>query len=223
MKKFFILILICLASVSLFSCGGECECDSTPTSPIVLDENYSYVFVDWIPAKDAGDWVNGADTVFVGRVVDIDFRMVDFSISTSVSPGEKRDAKLRHAIEIEVVEIYKGEPPSTVKLLVREGVPYYKADEQKALLEEFDMSNVIPIMSSSQTTADMIGNVFLFVCNRVMPDEYAPARPGQYVQSLECICCEDEFGISPEETIKSIGWREWRDFKSAYESGKYAK
>lgn len=124
------------------------------------------------------------DHVFEGKVVDITFGVIDERapgtfITTAIAEPDYTKLKLYTIYEIEVTNVYKGEPGTSVQIAILGGMRGYKEMEQYELLTACGWTpNCIPKLSKAKYLE--IGKSYLFPTTGEKDGYHSSLCPAQF-------------------------------------------
>ena len=212
---------------------------------IVLPEGpYVLTTSDWQLYSSAKDLVNHADLVFIGKITDINFEVLDSSNALPVSETTPNYARQLYTIyTVEISQTYKGDTTDITKIRVMGGMVDYNIDTQLEVMESgnaFAKENGIPILDNYYKVQCKIGNSYLFTLRQFETgyptimnvdqsvfDLIDPTRkqtignnPNVYYSGSK-----DEYNcplISAKDVIMEFGKKEWKAFNEKWEQGVYS-
>lgn len=209
-----------------------------PEGPYVITTS------DWQLYSNAKDLINNADLVFIGKITDIDFQVLDSSNALPVSETTPNYARQLYTIyTVEISQTYKGDTTDITKIRVMGGVVDYNIDTQLEVMENgnaFGKENGIPILDNYYKVQCNIGNSYLFTLRQFETgyptimnvdqsvfDLNEPTRkqtignnPNVYYSGSK-----DEYNcplISAKDVIMEFGKKEWTSFNEKWEQGVYS-
>ena len=208
------------------------------------DGPYVFASADWQIYDSAEALVENADLVFIGKITDIDFQVLDLSNALPVS--EKTPDYNRQLYTIYTVEIsdtYKGDTTDVTKVRVSGGLVDYKVDEQLSVMERekaFLREKGIPILKNYHKVKCSIGNSYLFVLKQFETGHPTIMNVDQSIFDLSeptrkqtvgdnynvyYVGSKDEDDrplISAKDVIYEYGRKEWKSFNDKWKKGEYS-
>ncbi len=208
-----------------------------PEGPYVITTS------DWQLYSNAKDLINNADLVFIGKITDIDFQVLDSSNALPVSETTPNYARQLYTIyTVEISQTYKGDTTDITKIRVMGGAVDYNIDTQLEVMENgnaFGKENGIPILDNYYKAQCKIENSYLFTLRQFETgyptimnvdqsvfDLNEPTRkqtignnPNVYYSGSK-----DEYNcplISAKDVIMEFGKKEWTSFNEKWEQGVY--
>ncbi len=170
MKQFLIFLLCFLLTLTVVSCSTETKHtsinypESGQSRYMEIPEGlYAKMVADW-PIYHIDDLVQTADIVLIGRVKSIEFRVLD--MRTALPPTESTPAYAKDLYTIyhlDVLNIYKGDVEKSVSIRISGGMVGYRENEQLDLLQDYGMSDIIPVWDAQYMVQCAIGESYLFV------------------------------------------------------------
>lgn len=216
-----------------------------PTENGELPEGlYTLISADWHIYSGAKDLIDNADLVFIGKITDIDFQVLDWSSALPVSDDTPDFSRRLYTIyTVEISDTYKGDTTYVTKIRVMGGLVNYKVDEQLSVMESgkaFLKENGIPIWENYHKVQCSIGNSYLFALRQFETgyptimnvdqsvfDLRDPTRkqtignnPNVYYSGSK-----DEHGqplISAKDVIMEFGTKKWASFNGKWKQGAYS-
>ena len=176
MKKT-IYTLICLFSL-IFVVGCSSDNDSNSMKfpedsgssefmSIPTEGPYARRTADWKIYNNAEELISDADLIFIGKVTDIEFQVLDITNSLPVSESTPDYAKELYTIySVDVITSYKGDTTNISKVRVMGGMVDYKVDEQLEIMnrgESFKRDLGIPIWDNFYKAQCNEDEYYLFV------------------------------------------------------------
>lgn len=249
MKKHFI-VLITVMCLLLSAChandyeteqtnpsadGSQEASGTTPTADGTqanAEIAYSSMIADWPVYMSAEELVGEADAVFLGKVTEISFAVLDsrngMPVSASTDIGH-RSLYTLYALDIQTV--YKGSVVGRTHFKVDGGLEGYQEERQVELLRRnglISQEKIIPIMTtdSGHGMDVQIGKTYLFVMkessnealfNIINMDQAAFGldSPTQAVTGAGG-------NISPQDVISAIGEEKWEEFHQKWSQNAYS-
>lgn len=207
------------------------------------DGPYVVMSTDWLLYRDAQALVDSADLVFIGKITDIDFQVLDSSNALPVSDKTLEHAKHLYTIySVEISQTYKGDTTNITKIRIMGGLVDYDTEAQLHAIEEgnaFGKENGIPVWSNSHKIECQMGNSYLFALRQFETgyptilnldqsifDLHEPTKK-QTVGNNENVYYsekKDEYHyplISVKDIIMEFGKKEWKAFYEKWEQGAY--
>ncbi|MBE6639321.1 MAG: hypothetical protein E7616_07720 [Ruminococcaceae bacterium] len=169
MKKIIIILFCILFCISFTSCSNEIEDTSIEENDAIRLPEGPYVrrSAEWSIYSDAADLVNESDLVFIGKVTNIEFQVLDMTNALPVSETTEDFAKELYTIyTVEIFSAYKGDTNNISKVRVMGGMVDYNVEEQLSVMEigqTYNRELGIPIWDYYQKIQCAIGNSYLFV------------------------------------------------------------
>lgn len=163
-----ICFLICLSVViSLSSCyKNNNEISNTDFSDIFTSGLYSKISADWPIYSDAKNLTDNADLVFIGKITDIDFEVLDTSNALPVSESTPEHRRELYTIyTVEAITVYKGDVANVSKIRVMGGMVDFAVDTQLEVMKAgkaFAREYGIPIWDDYTKTQCFEGESYLF-------------------------------------------------------------
>lgn len=172
MKKIICVLLCLLLASSAVACAkNEKNVEGGNMSKVennkTLNGPYMIRSADW-PIYDTSDsLVDAADMVFIGRITEIEFQVLDAANALPVSDSTSEYARELYTIyNVEVVTSYKGDTTKVSKIRVMGGMVDYEAEQQLQVMEEgeaFAIEAGIPIWDNYEKVQCELGGTYLFV------------------------------------------------------------
>lgn len=132
-----------------------------PEGPYVINS------ADWPIYDSAESLTDVADLVFIGRITEIEFQVLDSATALPISESTSEYARALYTIyNVEVLTTYKGDTTNISKVRVMGGLVGYEVEKQLQVMEEgktFARENGIPIWDSYQKVQGEVGESYLFV------------------------------------------------------------
>jgi len=194
MKKLLSMFLVFIMAI-LSSCINKETTDGTKpetTGPI----EYGSIQADWDVYKNANDITEFANTVYIGKVNGISFRIED--PRTGQPPA--KDAKEKYKIEfnedlepwmlyclttlynVEVISTLKGENIASVQIRVAGGLEGYREEEQITASREYGINT---LYFSRNATEIKIGETYLFVLYKFDNCAPTPVNINQSIYNIQ--------------------------------------
>ncbi len=146
------------------------------------DGGYKFVTVeaDWPYYDTAKEVVDASSNVYLGRVTDISFTVMDPS-------GEGLSRMLYTVYTVTVTENYKGEHPAEVKLCVMGGLKGYKEREQYELMEQSGLASMYRgiVVCHEDGAALAVGSEYLFCTSSGTDDFDHIINPLQFAHYID--------------------------------------
>lgn len=193
---------------------------------------YSSMIADWPVYTGAEELVGAADAVFLGKVTEISFAVLDIRngmpVSASTDIGH-RSLYTLYALDIQTV--YKGNVAGRTHFKVDGGLEGYQEERQVELLRSnglISQEKIIPLMMAADgDVMDVqVGKTYLFVMkessnealfNIVNMDQTAFEldSPTQAVTGAGG-------NISPQDVISAFGEEKWEEFHQRWSQNAYS-
>ncbi len=242
MKRLIWLVICCFLLMASVGCdisislpsdtdaGGTGTKETEETTEDVTGEasqiDYEYVDSDWYVFQNADELIAAADVVFIGRVYDI-----SFCVLNSVTEGDPK-YELYTAYSIEPITAYKGETPSIYKkLYVQGGIREYKTDEQLESLKNYDLigeNATIPLWFEEHGKLGIgieVGKVYLFAAvQEETQRRFHIMNPNQTFFSLEDPERENTvngISISARDMVSVFGEDKWETLNNEWKNNAY--
>jgi len=251
MKKIVILFLCIILLCSLPACDDQDKSkekanttSNTNNSQVSLPEGpYAIRSADWPVYSDAEDLINAADIVFVGKITNIEFQVLDSSNALPVSESTSDYARTLYTIyTVEISTTYKGDTDDISKIRVMGGMVDYEIENQLKVMEEgktFARENGIPIWDNYYKVQCSLGSSYLFVLRQFETGYPTIVNLDQAVFGLEEPTLKNTIGnnstvyysgqqdekgnplISAHDIISSFGTTELNSFYEKWNKGEY--
>ncbi len=163
--------------------NGVIASDEIPEGP------YARRIADWLTYRNAEEIISAANIVLIGKVVDIEFQVLDMMTALPVTESTPEYAKELHTIyNVQVMTSYKGDVAGTIKVRLMGGMVDYRVEEQLEVMrqgETFQRERGIPIWSEYYKAQCEIGGCYLFALYQFETGAPTPLNLEQAVYSLE--------------------------------------
>ena len=147
------------------------ENNYTESSTEIIDENINVSFTTMTATyrvhRSGEALVNAADLVFIGRVVDIEFEVLDERNGQPVDDETPYHSRMINTIyTVEVIDTHKGDVVDVCKFRISGGMPGYREGEQRRVVEEHGayvgQNNAIFVWDLYYKVKCNIGQCYLF-------------------------------------------------------------
>jgi len=194
---------------------------------------YSEMCFDWPMYKSAKSLIDHADLVFIGKVTDISFQVLDMRTAQPVTETTPNSDRMLHTIyTLEIAQTYKGNTADVTKIRLMGGLVDYDVETQLKVMESGNAGkSYIPIMSGYQRVQCSIGNSYLFVLCQHGTEYPTIMNVSQSIFDLRYdpeVCYSgsaDANGhsmISVKDIITEFGAKAWWTFRRQWRRGVYA-
>lgn len=228
MKKIIIAVMCILFCFSLVSCSEHDETIDNSKNNIVEFPEGPYVrrSADWNIYSSAADLTDESDLVFIGRVTDVEFQVLDMTTALPVSEKTENFAKELYTIyTVEVLSSYKGDTSSISKIRVMGGMVGYEVEEQLAVMEEgeaYNRENGIPIWDDYKKVQCEVGGSYLFVLKQFDTGYPTIINLEQAIYALDDPAQKRTVGDAVNDIISVFGKDALSSFTEKWTTGEYA-
>ncbi len=249
MKKAFIFVLCSFLALTLSSCDIITSIPENNQIPIISNENsdktsppehehedvpeisFNKLMSDWQVYENATELITAADTVFIARITDISFGVLN---SKTAMPADKDTEAFNRYLytlyKIDIMDVYKGDPSNATHIKVPGGLEGYNEKQQYDRLKAYGMADgdvSIPMtVTSSYKPIDIkMGGVYLFTLDYSPNPKYLTILcPDQTFYSLDDPSKGKgihDIRISAEDIISKFGRNKLDSFLSEWQNGEY--
>ena len=208
MKKISLILCLMLAAASLVSC---------------TDVQYIEIHADWMHYKTAEELVDYAKTIYIGRVTDIYFEVLEWATGEPVKEEtEDRNRHMFSLYKIEVLDLYKGNEDKASLIGIGCGIKGYKEKEQLEAVKNgkaYDWeTNSVFIHEGYIGLKE--GETYLFVLNE--REEVPFLIPPNLYQFSYCLSDPElktsyhDNEITAEDIVKTFGEDKLAEFTAKY-------
>ena len=232
MKKVLVLFLCVVLIVSVVSCATE-KTELSGNTGAELKFNYSAINAHGAPFPSAKSLLEAADVVFLGKVVGIDFQVLNEKTALpATKETPKEDQVLYTMYKIEPISTYRGDSAELLQVRVQGGLCDDLIEQQLKVIdpwESFYSTNkdgseglVLPYWQNHQTVRCHVGESYLFVLRQFETGAPTILQINQSIYPLntptEAVHPAD---ISVQNIIKEFGEDKWNDFYARWEKGEF--
>lgn len=167
-KRILSIAMIFIVIISLVGCTNMkfTESGDSLVAKEIPEDGYTKIFADWLIYGNAQEVIDSADLVFIAKVIDIEFQVLDSRNSLPVSDETPDVDRSLHTIyNIDIMETYKGNTTSVEQVRVMGGRVDYKVDEQIKIMTEnkaYRYQAGIPIIENFYKTELNENGYYLF-------------------------------------------------------------
>lgn len=247
MKKLTFMVAVLILIVSFGGCSSQHDVfpeSGTSDYEEIPEGPYVRRIADWHIYDSADNLIDDADIVFTGKIVDIEFQVLDITNSLPASESTPDYAKELYTIySVEVAEVYKGEADGNMKVRVMGGMVNYKVEEQLEVMNEgqsFNRELGISIWDEFYKAQCTIDEYYLFVLKQFDTGYPTILNVEQSIYSLTEPTKKHAIGnsekvyysgkvdknnnplISAYDVISAFGSNRAKEFCNDWKAGKYS-
>ena len=208
-------------------CDINITIDEAAESAEAQDIQYGGTEVQWMTWRNAEDLIDRRDYVIIGKITGISFRVLDGNNGLPLREDWREYYKKQYGVElepwqlvklhtfydVEVLTAYKGKPSKTIQMNVMGGLRDYRAEEQLALLKEYDI-DVIVLWEEYPRLE--IGESYLLLMKQSEAPWAVLGNPYQCLFDLRESLETAKRGISARDIISVFGEEEWKVFEAQW-------
>lgn len=248
MKKTICMILCFIFVFAFGSCSKNKdtifpESGSSYYADIPNNATYAKRTADWEIYNDAKELVSASDIVFIGKITNIEFQILDITNALPISESTATSDKELYTIySVDVVKSLKGDSSNISKVRIMGGMVDYKVDEQLRVMDEgesFRRELGIPIWDQFYKAQCKNDQYYLFVLKQFETGYPTILNLEQSVYSMNEPTRKNMIGnatkvyysgskddngnpmISAYDIISEFGSKELERFHKDWEEGKY--
>ena len=240
MKKYFLVLLaaLCIVMSACASVSPSDEtADKTTTAAPGGDDDrenpnisYSYMRASWPIYSCSEELIDAADAVFLGKVTDISFAVLNVTNGMPVNDSTDLTARELYTLyKFDILTVYKGDVSGRTHIKVMGGVQNYNEDHQIELLREnglISQNNTIPIFVNDygDTIDIQIGKTYLFAMSSSENESlFNIMNMDQSVFKLDSPTQAPQLQIfSLKDVLTEFGNDKWEEFYQNWSENKYA-
>jgi len=217
MKKLLIIITFALLALIVFS-----ACNNSQSI------KYLEMGGRWPGYEDSSALIEEADVVFIGKIIDISFAVLDRRSGQYVDEEtEERARRLNTLYSIEIISVYKGDVSKITHVKIDSGLKDFRVEEQLKVMEEgkaYDREWGISVWNDHPNP--QIGETYLFATTQsrnssflnIMNLTQSIYRLQDPMQRQGAGAEErDSYWISPYEIISHFGEEAWNSFYTEWQ------
>ena len=240
MKKYFLVLLVALCIV-MSACASVSPSDetadkTTTAAPGGDDDrenpniSYSYMRASWPIYSCSEELIDAADAVFLGKVTDISFAVLNVTNGMPVTDSTDLTARELYTLyKFDILTVYKGDVSGRTHIKVMGGVQNYNEDHQIELLREnglISQNNTIPIFVNDygDTIDIQVGKTYLFAMSSSENESlFNIMNMDQSVFKLDSPTQAPQLQIfSLKDVLTEFGNDKWEEFYQNWSENKYA-
>ena len=142
------------------------------------------VTFDWPEWKTAEEIEAAANNIYVGKVTDISFEVIDYHTGKPADSSAGGSTRLLYTVyTVEVDSSLKGTSPTVVKIAREGGTKGYDDEALDNLLKKYGIKSV-SVSMPDDTLSLSLGETYLFCTNRAFDTYDWIINPTQYAFSL---------------------------------------
>ncbi len=240
MKKYFLVLLaaLCIVMSACASVSPSDEtADKTTTAAPGGDDDrenpnisYSYMRASWPIYSCSEELIDAADAVFLGKVTDISFAVLNVTNGMPVTDSTDLTARELYTLyKFDILTVYKGDVSGRTHIKVMGGVQNYNEDHQIELLREnglISQNNTIPIFVNDygDTIDIQVGKTYLFAMSSSENESlFNIMNMDQSVFKLDSPTQAPQLQIfSLKDVLTEFGNDKWEEFYQNWSENKYA-
>ena len=240
MKKYFLVLLaaLCIVMSACASVSPSDEtADKTTTAAPGGDDDrenpnisYSYMRASWPIYSCSEELIDAADAVFLGKVTDISFAVLNVTNGMPVTDSTDLTARELYTLyKFDILTVYKGDVSGRTHIKVMGGGQNYNEDHQIELLREnglISQNNTIPIFVNDygDTIDIQVGKTYLFAMSSSENESlFNIMNMDQSVFKLDSPTQAPQLQIfSLKDVLTEFGNDKWEEFYQNWSENKYA-
>ena len=240
MKKYFLVLLaaLCIVMSACASVSPSDEtADKTTTAAPGGDDDrenpnisYSYMRASWPIYSCSEELIDAADAVFLGKVTDISFAVLN--VTNGMPATESTDLTARELYTLykfDILTVYKGDVSGRTHIKVPGGLQNYNEDYQTELLVENGMispnNTESVLVSCSCASIDIqVGKTYLFAMSSSENESlFNIMNPNQSAFDLDSPTQASRLQVfSLKDVLTEFGNDKWEEFYQNWSENKYA-
>ena len=244
MKKYFLVLLaaLCVVMSACASVSPSDEAADETTAAAhsgdddeddVLENSnisYSHMNADWPAYSSADELVDTADAVFLGKVTDISFAVLDMTNGMPATESTDLTARELYTLyKFDILTVYKGDVSGRTHIKVPGGLQNYNEDYQTELLVENGMispnNTESVLVSCSCASIDIqVGKTYLFAISSSENESlFNIMNPNQSAFDLDSPTQASPLQVfSLKDVLTEFGNDKWEEFYQNWSENKYA-
>lgn len=204
------------------------EGPSAPEESSLPEGVYVLTHADWPIYGDGEALAEQGDLIFAGRVTAIGFQVLDLKTALPATEETKpADRRLYTIYTVEVLESYKGEPGTSLKVRIMGGMAGYEVEKQLEVMESgmvYGREDGIPLLEDYRNLRCDVGGAYLFVLAAFETCDPTILNPCQSIFDLREPETAHSVGgkpplISAKDVILEFGMGAWNRFEEQREQG----
>ena len=222
MKRKFFLIILALCFLLTACAESQAPSGEKSTEPPIATEavasgvTYDSLHADWPYYQNAEALIERADVIFVGRITEIDFAVLNTANGMPADASTERKF-LYTLYKLEIEEVFKGDVTRIKYLKIDGGRKEVNVEKQLRLQRDhgliLESEASIPILDASPYITEItLDTPFLFVMAASQnPEMLLLLNPDQSIYPLNAPTTPQE-GISVQAILSELGENVWLDF-----------